>query len=69
VTYEHPHSSQALFWLERPTRSIGNSEKKLRIEFLKIFAEGVDQGSEKMIGIDNRVTRDELLVNAEMVLR
>jgi hypothetical protein len=49
--------------------AVGDSGKQLRIEFLKIFAEGTDQGSEKMKGIDNRITRDELLVKAEVFLR
>ena len=35
------------------------SGEELRIEFLKIFAEGSYQGSEKMDGIQEHITRDE----------
>lgn len=45
------------------------SGEELRIEFLKIFAEGSYQGSEKMDGIQEHITRDEALVKEEVFLR
>lgn len=44
------------------------SPKHFRVKLSKIFAEGMDQGPEEMIGIDKSITRDEVLVKAEMVL-
>ncbi len=45
------------------------SGKEFSVEVLKIFTEGMDHGSEEMVGFDKCISWDKPLVKAEVLLR
>lgn len=45
------------------------SGKEFGIEFVGIFAELVEQRSQNMIAVNKRIARDEVAVEAKMLLR